>query len=154
MNKRIRFASLLLVLVLVGIQFFRPKENLGPTGGPNDLAVRYAIPADVHALLTAACYDCHSNHTRYPWYAKVQPVAWLLDHDIGGAKHELNFSEFGAYPARRAAHKLDGIVNEVEGGDMPLASYRWMHPEARLTADQRKRLIDWAQALEARIPPE
>jgi hypothetical protein len=78
----------------------------------------------------------------------------LLDHDIGGAKHELNFSEFGAYPARRAAHKLDGIVNEVEGGDMPLASYRWMHPEARLTADQRKRLIDWAQALEARIPPE
>ena len=35
---------------------------------------------------------------------------------------------------------------------MPLASYRLMHPEARLTAEQKKQITDWAQALKDKIP--
>ena len=152
MKKRLRLSLLILVAALVAIQFFHPKENLGPTGGPNDLTVRYAVPANVRTLLDAACYDCHSNHTRYPWYANVQPVAWWLNHHISEARRELNFSEFGAYPARRAAHKLGSVVKEVEEGGMPLASYRLAHPEARLTAEQKKQITDWAQALKDKIP--
>lgn len=154
MKKLLRPAILVFVLALVGIQFFHPKKNLGPAGGPADVAVCHAIPADVQTLLTAACYDCHSNHTRYPWYANVQPAAWLLDHDIRDAKRELNFSEFGAYPGRHAARKLDAIAEQVSEGDMPLASYRWMHREARLTTEQRKMLTDWAQTLRDKIPAE
>ena len=112
------------------------------------------MPADVSRLLAGACYDCHSNHTRYPWYASVQPVAWLLDHHVREGKRELNFSKFGAYPARRAAPKLAAIAKEVGEGDMPLGSYTWMHPAARLTPEQRSKLVDWAQALRDKIPPE
>jgi hypothetical protein len=154
MKKRLRLAGLVLFLVLVGIQFIHPKQNLGATGGPNDITVRSAVPDDVRWLLAATCYDCHSNRTRYPWYASVQPVAWWLDHHVREGKRELNFSEFGAYPARRAAHKMAAIVKEVGEGDMPLSSYTWIHPAARLPPDQRKKLVDWAQALHDKIPPE
>lgn len=151
---RLRLAGVGLFLVLVGIQFFHPTRNLGTTGGPNDVTVRYAVPDDVRQLLAEACCDCHSDRTRYPWYASVQPVAWWLDHHVREAKRGLNFSEFGAYPARRAARKLDGIGNEVDQGDMPLHSYTWMHPAARLTPDQRKKIVDWAEALHDKILPE
>jgi Haem-binding domain len=154
MKRSSRIAILVVTLALGGIQFFHPKENLGPTGGPNDLTVRYAVPADVRASLAEACYDCHSNQTRYPWYANVQPVAWWLNHHISEGRRGLNFSEFGAYPARRASRKLDAIVSHLERADMPLASYLWMHPEARLTGEQKKKLTDWAQALHDKIPPK
>lgn len=154
MKHRLRLIGLALFLVLVGIQFIRPKENLGATGGPNDLSARRDVPDDVRKLLADACYDCHSNHTRYPWYASVQPVAWWLDHHVREGKHELNFSEFGTYSARRAAHKFAAIVKKVSRDDMPLGSYTWMHPAARLTPGEKKKLVDWAQAFHDKLPPE
>jgi len=154
MKKRLLWAGVVLVLLLGVMQFFPPKQNLGLTGGPNDVATRFGVPADVQPLLAGACYDCHSNRTRYPWYARVQPVGWWLNHHVNQARRELNFSEFGAYPAKRAARKLDAIVDQVEHGDMPLRSYTWMHPDARLTAAQRKLITTWAAALHDKILPE
>ena len=143
-----------LVLVLAAIQFFHPERNLGATGGPDDITPRFAVPPDVQTVLANACYDCHSNRTRYPWYANVQPVGWWLAHHISEARGELNFSEFGTYSAKRAARKLAAIIDQVEQGDMPLRSYTWMHPAARLTAAQRKLLTGWAQTLHDKIAPE
>jgi hypothetical protein len=152
------FAAAAVVLLglalLVGIQFIRPARNLGTGEGHDEIGHRFAVPGDVHHLLVAACYDCHSNHTSYPWYADVQPVGWWLAHHVNEARHELNFSEFGGYAPRRAARKLDATANEVEDGGMPLWSYTWMHPAARLTPGQRKIIVDWAQALHDKILPE
>lgn len=143
-----------LVLVLVAIQFFHPVRKLGPVGGLDDITARFAVPPDVQTVLANACYDCHSNRTRYPWYANVQPVGWWLAHHINEARGELNFSKFATYSSRRAARKLDAIIDQVEQGDMPLRSYTWMHPAARLTAAQRKLITGWAQALHDKIAPE
>ena len=143
-----------LVLVLAAIQFIHPQRNLGPAGGSDDSTSRLAVPPDVQAVLADACYDCHSNRTRYPWYANVQPVGWWLAHHISEARGELNFSEFGTYSAKRAARKLDAIIDQVEQGDMPLRSYTWMHPAARLTAAQRKLITSWVQTLHDKIAPK
>ena len=35
-------------------------------------------PLEVDGLLQRACYDCHSNETRWPWYAYVAPASWLV----------------------------------------------------------------------------
>lgn len=140
-------------LALLVAQLWRPARNESPPGGPNDLAAKYAVPPPVQALLQRACYDCHSNRTRYPWYAEVQPVRWWLDHHISEGKRHLNFSEFGAYPEKRAGKKLDEIIDEVEGHTMPLASYTWIHRDARLSAADAKLLTDWADGLRAEIAP-
>ena len=140
----------LLVGLLVA-QLVRPARNLSVTPGPNDISVKHPVPLAVQGLLQRACYDCHSNNTKYPWYAEVQPVRWWLDSHIKDGKRHLNFSEFGSYTAKRANHKMKQTAEQVESGEMPLPSYTWMHPEARLTPQEIKLLADWARATEKLI---
>ena len=55
------------------------------------------MPDSVKVILQNACYDCHSNNTRYPWYVNIQPVGWWMSGHIADARDGLNFSEFGGY---------------------------------------------------------
>jgi hypothetical protein len=141
------------VLLLVAAQFVRPAKNQAAAIGPNDITVKHPVPADVLRVLRRACYDCHSNHTHYPWYAAVQPVGWWLDWHVTEGKQHMNFSEFGGYPTKRARNKLDEIIDEVEQHTMPLRSYVWVHREARLTPEEIKLLTGWADSLRDEIAP-
>ena len=145
---------LVLLVLFVAAQFVRPAKNLSTAESPNDLAVKHAVPADVKKLLVRACYDCHSNRTHYPWYAEVQPVGWWLAQHVKDGKEHLNFSEFGTYSVKRSVSKLEQISDEVSQHAMPLPSYTWGHPEARLTSAEVKQLTDWADALRDEIAPE
>jgi hypothetical protein len=143
-----------LLVVASGGQFIRPAKNLSAAApGPDHLTVLHPPPAAVQAVLERACYDCHSNHTRYPWYAEIQPVGWWLAGHIKEGKSHLNFSTFGTYPAKRQMRKLEELIDEVEGGKMPLASYRRIHADARLTPAEIKALTDWAEAVRESLTP-
>ncbi len=152
MKKPLRTAALAGLAVLVAIQFIRPARNLGAAEGPGDIGSRVAVPAGVHRLLVDACYNCHSDRTAYPWYANVEPVGWWLAHHVNEGKAELNFSRFAAYAPKRAGRKLGGIAELVDKQDMPMASYTWLHPEARLTAEQRAQIVAWARAARGQFP--
>ena len=137
--------AVVLLVLFIGLQFYRPAKNLSPAPGKADLAVAHSVPMEVQAILRQACYDCHSNHTVYPWYAEVQPVRWWLDSHIRDGKRHLNFSTFGAYDKKRAVKKLNELIEEVETGHMPPPSYTWMHRDARLTPAQVQLLVTWAE---------
>jgi hypothetical protein len=149
MKKKLRNIFLLLLAIFIIIQFFRPAKNIAPdaTAYKNDISTVYIIPDSIHQLLKSSCYDCHSNNTQYPWYNNIQPVAWWLNNHVSNGKKALNFSEFATYPIRRKYNKLDGLVKEVQSGDMPLSSYTLIHRYAILNPDQKKELIDWATIL-------
>lgn len=140
-----------LVIVLVILQFIRPERNISTTASANDIRVTHAVPANVLSVLKRACYDCHSNNTNYPWYTNIQPVGWWMQHHVNEGKEELNFSEFGTYSAKKAAHKLEETAEMVEEKEMPLESYTWIHKDAKLSADEIKLVADWANALKAQI---
>ena len=140
-----------LLVIFVSIQFYRPAKNLSAAPGPNDLLVLHPAPPAVSRILTTACYDCHSNNTRYPWYAEVEPVGWWLTSHIHDGQRHLNFSEFGAYTRKQAAHKLDQISDQVGDHTMPLKSYTWIHRDARLSEAQIRQVTDWADALGAQF---
>lgn len=142
-----------LLLIFGAIQFVRPAKNLGPGpgGGANDITALHPAPPAVKAVLERACYDCHSDHTRYPWYAEVQPVAWWLARHVTEGRRHLNFSQFGAYDAKRAARKMKQTAEEVRKGDMPLASYTFIHRDARLSADERSALEAWARSVQQAV---
>ena len=142
---------IVLLLVLVVIQFIRPAKNADNTVTAKDVTVLYTVPDSVQLILQKACYDCHSNNTSYPWYSKIQPVAWWLNDHIEEGKEELNFSDFGSRTLPKQAKKLKKLAKEVEEGEMPLDSYTWIHKDAKLTAREKEILITWANNLAGEI---
>ncbi|HZY78417.1 MAG TPA: heme-binding domain-containing protein [Cyclobacteriaceae bacterium] len=134
-----------LVALLVIIQFIRPEKNLSDDR-TYDITTKYDVPENIQGMLQVACYDCHSNKTRYPWYANVQPVAWWLADHVNDGKHDLNFSEFTIRKIAVQNHKLEEIAETVKEHEMPLPSYTWggVHQDANLTEEQRQAIADWA----------
>lgn len=147
-NRKKIFRTVLwsLLAVFIIIQLFRPEKNNSGDSG-NDISTVFPVPDRVKVLLDAACNDCHSNTTKYPWYSYIQPVAWWLDGHIRDGKKRLNLSEFAAYRPNRQFHKLEEIDELVSEKEMPLESYTWAHADAKLSDDQRQVLINWTKDL-------
>ena len=140
-----RILIVLLVIFLI-IQVFRPVKNLsGDT--THDISKNYAVPANVQTILVKACYDCHSNKTRYPWYAEVQPVAWWMDDHIKEAKRKINFNAFTSYSIARQFKKLEDCMDEVKDGGMPLSSYTFIHRNSILTDAEKSTFTNWCHAV-------
>lgn len=145
------------VVVFVALQAFRPAKNVSlvaPFTGKDDITARFPPPPAVREILATACYDCHSNQTRYPWYAEIQPVAWWLADHVTEARRELNFAEFGTYSRKRQMKVLEKVVDEVRDREMPLKSYTFIHREAKLTDAQITALCSWAEGIEDQIAGE
>jgi hypothetical protein len=71
---RMKKIGLIILVVLTGIQFIQPARNENGQALPSDISRIILIPSNVQLILQTACYDCHSNHTNYPWYTYVQPI--------------------------------------------------------------------------------
>ena len=134
-----------MLVVLIVIQFIRPVPIKSGQALPTDISNTYNIPENVNALLKNACYDCHSNNSAYPWYANIQPIAWLIAHDIKEAKEKYNFSEFGLLSRRKQISRLQEMENSIKDETMPLLLFKWMHKSARLTNEDKKLLIEWVE---------
>jgi hypothetical protein len=133
-----------IVGIFVVIQFIPSNRPEVIEDNPSDLIFNNTIPDSVSMLLQAACYDCHSNQTKYPWYAHVAPVSWLVARDTRIGREHLNFSDWETFSKMDKAKQLGDIVDEVEDGTMPMPIYVLMHPEAKLTIEQRELLADWS----------
>ncbi len=137
----------ILLLLLVGIQFFRPERNVAAVAGPHDIQTAYAMSPELQGVFKRACNDCHTNNTEYPWYANIQPVAWWLNNHVKDGKRHLNLSEFMHYSLAKQYHKVEEIAHEVNDGGMPLSSYTLVHTNAKLTAEEKKMISDWCEAV-------
>jgi hypothetical protein len=127
-----------LVVAFVAIQlvpYGRPTPNPAVRREPNWDSPR------TRELVARACFDCHSNQTRYPWYSYVAPMSWLVNHDIHEARLKMNFSEWDL-PQREAL----AAVEQIEKGNMPLPIYLPLHPEAWLSDEEKQALIHGIEA--------
>lgn len=135
-----------LVALLVLIQFI-PYEKNDSGEAPFDVSKSFDIPDNVSMILKGACNDCHTNSTVYPWYNNIEPIGLFLNWHITEGKGHLNFSEFTNRPLAYQNHKFEEMIEMVEEKEMPLGSYTYfgLHPEANLSEEERKVLIDWAK---------
>lgn len=152
----LRRLLILLLIVFIAIQFFRPKKNIATGPQFANIGQAYIVPDQVKTILAKACNDCHSNTTRYPWYNNIQPVAWWLADHIDEGKRELNFDEFANYSPRKQYNKLEETKELVNEGKMPLNSYTWIHKDAKLTDQEKQAIAAWVDGirgqLEAKYP--
>ena len=136
---------MVILVVVIIAQFIQPPSNDGSAETAGDISHIVPVPDSMMSLLKTSCYDCHSNHTNYPWYSRITPVNWWLYDHIEEGKRELNFSTIASANFKRKARKMKEIAEQVEKHEMPLASYLWIHSEAKLSESQRKMVIDWAK---------
>lgn len=158
MKKVIKKILIVLLIIFVLMQFIRPAKNVSNVLSSNDISTKYTVPDSVQRILKVACYDCHSDNTRYPWYAEIQPVGWWLSNHIKDGKRGLNFSEFTSYRIKKQFHRLDDIDELIKKNEMPLSSYTIIHKDAILTEQQKHTLANWTESLrdsiKAKYPPD
>lgn len=144
MNRHLNKILLGGAALLLIIQFIRPARNVGEAFTEKDITRAVTVPDDVMQILKVSCYDCHSNHTEYPWYVNIQPAGWLMQNHVNEGKSELNFSEFAAYELKKQKHKFEEIEEVIQKKEMPLSSYLWLHRDAALSPEQAEKLTSWA----------
>lgn len=156
MKKVLKTIGWILLIGIIGIQFFRPAKNMAAGDQPFAIAKAFTVPADVKTILDKACMDCHSNNSRYPWYYNIQPVAWWMANHVKEGKGKLNLDEYTNKRLRFQYHKMEEVIEMVEDKKMPIDSYTWTHNDAKLTVEERTKITDWAKSimdtLEARYP--
>ena len=128
------------VVVLVALQFV-------PLGKVSNPPVTQDAPwpnDEARAIARAACYDCHSNEAKVEWFDRIAPASWLVKSHVDEGRDRVNFSEWD-----QPQFKADEMHDSVEEGEMPLASYTWLHPASKLDARERDLLVDALRQLEA-----
>lgn len=139
MRKRTR-AILAVLILVVAAQSIPVDRSSAPVG--DDLQ----IPPAVTEVLRRSCFDCHSSETRWPWYAHVAPVSWVLARHVEEGRGHLDFTNWNGLDARKRSHLIGEILDETSQGEMPLGSYLWLHSEAKLSGADLETLREWAQA--------
>ena len=134
-----------LLAIVLAIQFIPVDRSNPPLAGEID-----TFP-QVQQILERSCFDCHSNSTSWPWYSYVAPVSWLVAHDVEEGREHLNFSEWESYSAEERNDLLGEIWEEVEDGEMPLWFYAPLHPEAKLSDEDKELLWLWSNQTGLRI---
>jgi heme-binding protein len=124
--RRWRVLIAALVMVAIGLAArSRPQQRLAGVADPStSLHVRTDVPAPVMASLRRACFDCHSDETRWPWYAALPVASHLIERDVTAGRGQLNLSRWTLYNPFDRADLLDKICEKATTGTMPPAACR------------------------------
>ncbi len=140
MARYVKFAGLLLMVAFIAIQFVHVERT--NELGAGDLNA----PRDVQWILRRACYDCHSNETRWPIWAYIAPASWLVVQDVDRARDILNFSDWAAFDRSRRMALRSLIAPVTASHRMPLWYYLTLHPDSRLSDSDLASIGAWSRA--------
>ena len=135
-----------LVIVTVG-SAARSRSERAVVGADPSASFNGRTPAQaaVMSTLRRACFDCHSDETRWPWYATLPFASRLIERDVKDGRGQLNLSRWMQYNAFDRADLLDKMCQLASSGRMPPWQYRLMHPEARMSAAEVVTFCAWSQ---------
>ena len=131
------------LIVFIGIQFSIPDKNLGDPTPEGSFIHQVETPTEIQKMLSNACYDCHSNQTKYPWYSSVAPVSWYISSHVEDGKAKLNFSEWEKYSDSEKKKKLEKISDLIKRRWMPMHEYLGQHPEAFMSKAEVEHFSNW-----------
>lgn len=138
---------LIVIGIFVVIQFFTI-DKTNPTSDPQqDFIAITNPPVEIGSMIKSSCYDCHSYHTKYPWYSNVAPVSWLLKSHVNDGRNHLNFSIWPEYKEAKKEHKVNECIEVINSGEMPMKGYVMLHSEAGLSDAQRNQLVGWLESI-------
>lgn len=140
-KRNLKWFFIVPLVLFAALQFVQPAHTNPPV--KTDFITATHPPQNVADMFQAACYDCHSNQTRWPWYSHVAPMSWQIAQDVNEGRENLNLSEWPGDDPKRAYKKMEDMSEEIGQGDMPLKKYTLIHADAKLTVEQRTELTQW-----------
>ena len=140
LKKNLKWIFVIAGALFAALQFTNPPHTNPPV--KNDFLGRMNPPVKIAAMFRSACYDCHSDETKWPWYSSVAPMSWQIAQDVDEGRVQLNLSEWPSDP-KRAWKKMENMSEEIDQKDMPLKKYMILHKDAQLTDDERSELTQW-----------
>ena len=112
------------------------------------IQAKLVVPAETQALLKRACYDCHSNETKWPAYSRLWPASALIYSDVSKGRAQMNFSDWPSsndpHEARRATGLLTAACAAMQSGLMPRRQYLLLHPDARISKEDAQQFCAWS----------
>jgi hypothetical protein len=139
MSKTGKIILTIIILTLIIIQFI-PIEKTNPDTPPEQEII---VSDEVHNVFRESCYDCHSNETVWPFYSYVAPVSWFVIDDVKEGREHLNFSTWEKMSYKEQNNMKEDIWEEVSEGRMPLSSYVFLNPAAKLSENDFHILREW-----------
>lgn len=123
--------KLWLVAVLAGVfsiitysLFNQPQKNTGSFR---------EIPWDTEYTknqFLSSCADCHSYRTKWPVYSSLPLIGRSVREHVEHGREHFNIDSDSRFD-------FEEIKEEVLEGKMPLSSYTWLHPDAKMTDDEK-----------------
>lgn len=133
MNRRLKQAAVVFVVVFAAAQLVRPARTNPPIDANRTLQARMGTASGLGAVLDRGCGQCHSNATVWPWYTNIAPVSWLMAYGVKQGRKAVNYSEWAAYPPERQRALLVASCQAASSGKMPGSAYTMLYPKTRLS---------------------
>jgi hypothetical protein len=93
------------------------------------------------------------DETHWPWYSYVAPTSWFVVGHVNHGRRFINLSTW-VRPGKEPVDSIDrlkAMCREVGKGDMPLTSYKLIHWNSWLSADDVHRICEWSEAEQRRL---
>lgn len=133
MNRRLKQAAIVFVVVFATAQLVRPERANPPTDARRTIQAHVDTANGLVAVLDRSCGDCHSNGTTWRWYTQIAPLSWLMASSVKQGRRVVNFSEWAAYSPDQQRMLLAASCQAVSQGKMP-GPYTVLRPETRLSS--------------------
>jgi hypothetical protein len=146
-RRRLAYGALIALGLFLAIQLV--PYGRSHTNPPVTQEPKWDSP-QTRALAARACFDCHSNLTKWRWYSNIAPASWLVQRDVDGGRSQFNFSEWNK------PQDISGgdLAESIRNGSMPPWFYVLPHPSAKLSSAEKNALMRGLLATLAASPPK
>jgi hypothetical protein len=146
---RLKLFAILLIIAFAVCQCLPMRHMPIAQKAPGDaVSLKNLDNPEVERILSRSCADCHSSHAALPWYGRVAPVSWLVAYHVDRGIQKWDIAAWDTRKPLRG--EMEDICDAVSDGGMPLRTYTWIHPRAKLTDREINALCSWADSLSAR----
>ena len=141
-------AGILPILLSFTHPFGNPRKV---NASPGHVLAGAQIPEPLRELVERKCGNCHSETVEWPFYSRIAPVSWLLEHDVSEARAHMNLSRWDTYSDQDKSDLLSRLAAKTRSGEMPPARYTALHGDSKLSSTEQVSLYDWAKAERRRL---
>jgi uncharacterized membrane protein len=140
-----------LVAVALASAFIHPYGPVKSAKSSRAILSGAQITPRVLHVFERSCQNCHSENTEWPWYSYVAPASMMIESDVARARSEMNLSRWSEYSVEDQQAILTSLAAAVRSAEMPPSRYTMIHPQSKLSEEERQLIYNWARGERQRL---